>query len=215
MTPWVSFQPVFHSETGRFSSSEATFLRAAALMLFLLKRTWPGSLTGLAVLFLAALCLRHVLGGGPSFVVNFSSAGLGLAVCACVLFSDGLLHSLLSWSGGARYRQRFQELAGVFRRQSVWAIAAGSLMAGLGEEPFFRGLSTDPMVLGALAVVFGLLHHVRRSLWPFTLWAIYEGLLFAAALYFTGNLFVTMVAHCLHDLVGFWILRREANRFAQ
>jgi membrane protease YdiL (CAAX protease family) len=92
---------------------------------------------------------------------------------------------------------------------------AGSLMAGLGEEPLFRGLATDPLVLAGLAVLFGVLHHIRWSLWPFTLWAIYEGLLFAAALYGTGNLFVTMVAHGLHDLTGFWIFRAQARRLPE
>jgi hypothetical protein len=183
-------------------------------MLFLLKRTWPGSVTGLAVLFLAALASHHLVGGGAPFVVNLWSAGLGLAVCAGAIVSDGLLHGVLIWAGGTGYRQRFHELAGVFRKQSLGAMAAGSLMAGLGEEPFFRGLSTDPLMLGTLAVAFGLFHHIRRRLWPFTLWAIYEGLLFAAAVLFTANLFVSMVAHGLHDLVGFAILRREANRFS-
>jgi membrane protease YdiL (CAAX protease family) len=51
--------------------------------------------------------------------------------------------------------------------------------------------------------VFGLLHHIRASLWPFTLWAIWQGLLLAAGLWCTGELAVTMEAHFLHDLIGF------------
>jgi membrane protease YdiL (CAAX protease family) len=80
-------------------------------------------------------------------------------------------------------------------------------MAGLGEELVFRGLSTDGRYLIASAVAFGLLHHIRRSLWPFTLWAVWEGLLFAAALWYFEALSVTMTAHFLHDLAGFLIFR--------
>jgi membrane protease YdiL (CAAX protease family) len=49
------------------------------------------------------------------------------------------------------------------------------------------------------------LHHVRRSLWPFTVWAVFQGLLFGTALHATGVLCVPMVAHFLHDLAGFGI----------
>ena len=82
-------------------------------------------------------------------------------------------------------------------------------MAGLGEEMVFRGLSRSAAVLLALAVAFGLLHHVRRRLWPFTLWSIWEGIVFAAALWGTGELAVTMIAHFLHDVLGFVIFRVE------
>jgi membrane protease YdiL (CAAX protease family) len=184
-------------------------------MLFLLKRTWQGSLAGLAVLLLLALGLRYGLGGGTPLEATFQAVGLGLMVFAGVVGSDGLLHGFFGWVGGAFYRQRFQDLVGVFRQQSIGAMVAGSLMAGVGEEPLFRGVGTNPLVLAGAAILFGLLHHMRWTLWPFTVWAIYEGFLFAVALYLTGNLIVTMVAHFLHDLVGFWIFRYEANRVAK
>ena len=98
-------------------------------------------------------------------------------------------------------------MAAVFRGQSLAAILAGAAMAGAGEELVFRGPSAAPAYLIASAVVFGRLHHVRRSLWPFTAWAAWQGLLLAAAVYLTGDLFVSMVAHFLHDLTGFLIFR--------
>ena len=52
------------------------------------------------------------------------------------------------------------------------------------------------------------MHHVRRPLWPFTVWAVWEGLLFAAALWYFEDLAVTMTAHFLHDFAGFLIFRR-------
>jgi membrane protease YdiL (CAAX protease family) len=85
-------------------------------------------------------------------------------------------------------------------------------MAAVGEELVFRGLSLAPAYLIPAAIVFGLLHHIRASLWLFTVWAVYQGLLFAAALYLTQALAVTMTAHFLHDLAGFLLFVRLNRR---
>jgi membrane protease YdiL (CAAX protease family) len=177
-------------------------------MLFLLKRTWPGGLAGLAFLTLLGLALRHVLGDVPPVDPSWQNVLLGVAVVSGVLASDVSLHGLFCLVFGKAYRRRHRELAEVFRGQSLAAILAGAAMAGLGEELVFRGLSDDWRFLVASAVVFGLLHHIRRSLWPFTLWAVWQGLLFAAALWYFRALSVTMTAHFLHDFAGFLIFRR-------
>jgi membrane protease YdiL (CAAX protease family) len=176
-------------------------------MLFLLKRTWLGGLLGLVVLAGAGLALRAGLGTGPALGVSWRAGLLGVAVVGGVLLSDVTLHGLFLLAFGDRYRRRHRELVEVFRGQGFAAVLAGSAMAGAGEELVFRGLSADLRFLLPAAVVFGLLHHVRRSLWPFTAWAVYQGLLFALALYLLGDLFVTMVAHFLHDFLGFLVFR--------
>src|SRR5262245_42443513 len=172
-------------------------------MLFLLKRTWVGGLAGLVVLALLGLGLRRLVPAPPPLGLSPGAVGLGVLVFALVLCSDGLIHGLLLLLGGRRYRRLHGELVELFRGQSYAALFVGAAMAGAGEELVFRGLSRDPVFLGALAVLFGLLHHVNGRLWPFTLWAVWQGLLFAAALYCTGLLGVTMVAHFLHDVTGF------------
>jgi membrane protease YdiL (CAAX protease family) len=177
-------------------------------MLFLLKRTWPGGLAGLASLALLGLVLRHLLPAVPPIDPSWQNVLLGVGVVGAVLMSDVTLHGLFCLLFGATYRHRHRELAEVFRGQSLAAILAGAAMAGLGEELVFRGLSADGRYLIASAVAFGLLHHVRGSLWPFTAWAIWQGLLFAAALWYFEKLSVTMTAHFLHDLSGFLIFRR-------
>lgn len=177
-------------------------------MLFLCKRSVSRSGLFLAAFLGLALALRWLLGTGPPVAWSARALGAGLVVCGVVLLSDGMFHQCLGLTLGAAYRRRFLELAFIFRGQTTAAIFAGALLAGLGEEPLFRGISTNPIVLAIGAVVFGLLHHIRRGLWPFTLWSIYEGLLFAVALYVTQNLVVVMVAHFLHDLTGFCIFRR-------
>jgi membrane protease YdiL (CAAX protease family) len=177
-------------------------------MLFVLKRTWAGGLAGLALLALLGLALRHFLGSAPPIDPSLRNALLGLAVFGGVLASDVSLHGLFCLVFGAAYRRRQRELAEVFRGQGLAAIVAGAAMAGLGEELVFRGLSFAPAYLIGSALAFGALHHVRRSLWPFTAWAVWQGLLFAAALWYFRALSVTMTAHFLHDFAGFLIFRR-------
>ncbi len=181
-------------------------------MLFLLKRTVQGALAGLAALAALGWTLRAITGRGALFQASPAAAVLGAAACAIILASDALIHVLLGRAWGAPYRRRYRELAGLFRGQSPAAVLAGALMAGAGEEVLFRGITTRPASLAALAVAFGLLHHVRNDLWPFTLWAVYEGLLFGLLLVATGNLAVPVAAHFLHDLAGFIIFRRTNDR---
>jgi membrane protease YdiL (CAAX protease family) len=181
-------------------------------MLFLLKRRWETSLAALVVLTALGWGLRHLLAAGPAFAISWRSTGLGIGALGVVLASDAITFVVLSLTFGKAFRCRFREFTELFQNQTFTAMMAGALLAGLGEELVFRGIATDPLFLTALAVLFGLLHHVRRSLWPFTLWSIYEGLLFAVAVYLTGSLWVTMVAHFLHDLGGFLAIRLWFNR---
>jgi membrane protease YdiL (CAAX protease family) len=161
----------------------------------------------MVVLAALGLSLRVLLDTGPAFGISPHNALLGLGVVAVVLVSDLILHTIFSLTLGNSYLERYRELAGVFQGQRVSAIVAGATMAGVGEELVFRGLGTNETYLVLAAVLFGCLHHIRRSLGLFTLWAMYEGLLFAGALYLTQMLFVTMVAHFLHDLMGFFVFR--------
>jgi membrane protease YdiL (CAAX protease family) len=181
-------------------------------MLFTLKRTWAGGLLGLVVLAGLGLGLRQLLGTGAEARPQPAALVLGVAAFAVVLSSDVLLHGLFVLLFGGPYRRRHRELAEVFRGQTTAAILAGAAMAGCGEELVFRGLGTGPIYLAVAAVVFGLLHHFRRSLWPFTLWAMWQGLILGAALWWTGNLLVPMMAHFLHDLTGFLIFRHLNRR---
>lgn len=176
-------------------------------MLFLLKRTWRAALLALVLLSALGLGLRALLASGPKFGFSVQAVVLGVAVVGGVLLSDVCLHGLFCLLFSDKYRRRHRELAAVFQGQQLSAILAGALMAGIGEELVFRGLGTSLPYLVGGAFVFGLLHHIRRDLWPFTVWAMWQGLLFAAALYFTQMLCVTMVAHFLHDLAGFLVFR--------
>src|SRR5262249_29651845 len=145
-------------------------------MLFLLKRTVMGGIAGLLVLTALGLGLRHLLGdSAPPLSFTVRTVCLGAAVCGVVLLSDALIHFILWRVCGEPYRRRYRELADVFRSQSVFAIATGGLMAGIGEELVFRGLLLTPWYLIPAAVVFGGLHQLPAPLSRFTIWFIWEG----------------------------------------
>jgi membrane protease YdiL (CAAX protease family) len=184
-------------------------------MLFLLKRDVFTSLAALLVLAAAGIVLRFSRGDAATPLhVNPWLPLLGVVVVLCVLVSDGVIHGSLLVLFGDAYRQRHHELAALFRGQSLSAIVTGSLMASVGEELVFRGLGTDLVYLFPAAVLFGVLHHIRGSLWHVTVWSVWQGFLFAIALHLTGELLVTMTAHFLHDCIGFLIFRR-LNRMRQ
>lgn len=181
-------------------------------MLFLFKRKAVPAIATLVVLAGLGLGLRLALGiQAPTLDFTLANLFAGVLAAAIVLASDGLLHGMLLLLFGQAYRQRYRALAEVFRGQSVAAIFAGALLAGIGEELVFRGLGTQPAYLLTAAVLFGLLHHLRGPLAPFTLWSIWEGLLLALMLWLTGALVVSMTAHFLHDVTGFLIFRVERS----
>jgi len=182
-------------------------------MLFILKKTAPLALAAVAALAALGVGLRWLTPPDlPSLRFTPVIALMGLAACGGVLVSDALIHGTLCRAFGERYRRLYHELAGEFRGQGVAAMIAGAAMAGIGEELVFRGWSTSLTILLPLAVSFGLLHHIRGRLWPFTLWSVWEGVLFALTLWWTRELAVTMTAHFLHDALGFVIFRRENRR---
>jgi hypothetical protein len=185
-------------------------------MFFLLKRSVAGGLAGLSGLLLLGLVLRAVLPRTPPPLELTTTAVLnGLAALFVVLVSDGVVHGGLLLTCGAAYRRRYRELAGLFREQSAAAMLTGAAMAGLGEELVFRGCGTGPLYLFGMAGVFAAVHHLRGELAPFTLWSLWEGTLFALVMLLTETLTACMIAHFLHDLIGFLIFRIENRRAVQ
>ncbi len=181
-------------------------------MLFLLKRRWATALPALVLLASIGVLGRRLLPAPPPIDFTPCHVLLGIGVFCGILASDMVLHTLLLLTFRKSYRTRYRELAALFRGQTIPAILSGAVLAGIGEEMAFRGMSTSALYLLPGAALFGLLHHIRPSLWIFTPWAIYQGLLLAGALYVTDSLAVNMVAHFCHDLAGFLIFRRLNQR---
>jgi membrane protease YdiL (CAAX protease family) len=197
-------------------------------MLFAIKnRLWP-TLLLLAVFVAGSLALRHALGLVWSLGLRPELCWSLLLGIVALALSDGGLHELFATLLGDWYRSRYRDLVEYFRPQGSVEILAGGLLAG-GEELVFRGVVLEalrslaewPPAAAVLvsALVFGTLHLVpQRRLWPFALWAVWEGGLLGAVYVLSGSLVVCLVLHFLHDIAGFslfayqrrtgWLMRR-------
>ena len=113
----------------------------------------------------------------------------------------------------------------LFRPCRVWQLAVISLLAGVGEEMFFRGVLQDAAVqgvssllgqevgvwvaVGAVSALFGLLH------WISPLYALLAGLIGAYLGWWriqSGNLLGPIVAHALYDFVALVYLTKFWRR---
>lgn len=63
------------------------------------------------------------------------------------------------------------------------------------------------------AVLFGLCHLIPTlQLWPFALWAVWEGVLLGGVYVIGDSLAASMLVHGMHDVIGFAIFRWERRR---
>jgi membrane protease YdiL (CAAX protease family) len=124
---------------------------------------------------------------------------------------------LLRWPiGPFRRIQRFsEEVIRPLLAPCSWIDLLGiSLLAGLGEEVFFRGVLQEavsrrlPVWMGVLvaSVLFGLVHSITVTYAVLaTLMGVYLGCIW---LYADHNLLVIVVTHALYDfIVLMWLLR--------
>jgi uncharacterized protein len=182
-------------------------------MLFAVKRHLLPTLLLLVVFIAGALAARSALGLEWSWQLQ-SGFVTDLLLGALVIgASDGVLHGLLLLVLGQHYGQCYRALVEFFRPQQVPQIVAGGLLAG-GEELVFRGTLLEWLrttgglapagAIALTALVFGLMHLIpRRRLWPFVLWAVWEGALLGGVYVWSGSLLVVVVLHTLHDMGGF------------
>jgi len=85
-----------------------------------------------------------------------------------------------------------------------------ALASGLAEEMFFRGALQPRVGLWAASGLFALLHFLpRRTLWPWTAFALLAGLVFGLLFQWTGNLIAPVVAHVLVNAVNLPFLERR------
>ena len=114
----------------------------------------------------------------------------------------------------ARFRKLFREtLVPLFASCSLPELLLIAIMAGIGEEVFFRGLLqgslgrvVNPWIaLALVSALFGVVHMVSIG------YAIVAGLLGAylgTLLLLTGNLFVAVAVHALFDFVAILLIVR-------
>lgn len=191
-------------------------------MLFAIKNSLLPTLALLGIFMLAGLRLEKVL--GLSWSWDFSLTTLrDLLIGAFVMAaSDGALHALLVLFLGEAYLSRYRALVEYFRPQQAPQIVAGGLLAG-GEELIFRGVLLEGLrtagwpgtaAVAASSLVFGALHFIPRGpLWPFALWAVWEGVLLGSVYVITGSLLVVVLLHVAHDIGGFSVFAYQRRHW--
>jgi membrane protease YdiL (CAAX protease family) len=189
-----------------------------AAMIFQLKHRWQTALLATILLSL----LAWLACGWQNITAGRLSLGqqifVGLACGVFALAVDGVLHALFGWRLRDEYQKSFRAHgAAVCGRMGPAEVFTGGLMAGLAEEPFFRGVllqailpfaNNQPMVaVGATSLVFAACHWISPRFFLFWCWAFWEGALFGAAYVATESLLVPMIAHAVHDWVGYGMFR--------
>lgn len=159
-------------------------------------------------LLAAALALGWLVGApfwaeasaGPLALVHGVAAGLALFALAM-----GLLE--LPTRFAATVQRDVDRLKGAFQEATFVDLALISVLAGAGEEAFFRGfLQTAaagyvglPVAILAVSVAFGAAHLISPAYATFT--AILS-VLFGVLYVWSGNIVVPMIAHAAYDLVA-------------
>lgn len=177
-------------------------------MLFAVKRH------ALACLLVLLMMVGLAYGVGGYYAWNWEWKTHAFLVCVLVLASsDGLLHGIGCLGWGENYSRRYRDLVHFFDGQGALPILAGGLLAGVGEELLFRGIILqglrgpcgDVAAVALSAILFGLAHWLwwRPLLHPFVIWATWEGALLGMAYLYSDSLFVNMVLHGSHDVLGF------------
>jgi hypothetical protein len=122
------------------------------------------------------------------------------------------------WTPLSRLRIELDEkVMPIFTNCKLPDLALIALLAGVGEELFFRGWLQSVLTskfeawLGILiaSALFGLAHYLSRT------YAIYAGLtgLYLGVIYqISGNLYMVMVIHTLYDFIALMYLVSKGKR---
>ena len=146
----------------------------------------------------------------------FPEIGIGVA-CAIVGAMVALLAQRLPMGFARRLKVDSQKIVTRLLWQCTIPDLIGiSLLAGVGEELFFRGLLQqglimvipDPWVVtGIVAVLFGLLHSMSI---PYIFAAAIASVGLSTLMLFTDDLVTCMVCHAVYDLILLLVLVRQA-----
>jgi membrane protease YdiL (CAAX protease family) len=148
----------------------------------------------------------------------------GLAVAAGVGVALGLgttqwwLQRHAPRVGPVEYLRELQRtiFAPLFGPLSTAELVAISVLAGIGEEIFFRGAMQPALGWVPATLAFGLCHvGISRNSWVLGVWALAAGAGLAALLEVTGGLLAPIVAHAVYDLAALLWIRRDAHRSAR
>jgi uncharacterized protein len=174
----------------------------------------------LALLFEGGLILVAVALGWWLNAPPFERLRLDWRALLWGSLATGPLLLFLLWARRTHWRPiaRLVELveskiAPLFAGSTPGELVIVALLAGIGEEAFFRGALqswldnrfSEPVALAVTSALFGAAHWLTST---YALLATLVGLYFGLLILLTGNLLVPIVTHALYDLVALCILVR-------
>jgi len=131
--------------------------------------------------------------------------GLGLACAVAVIAVSHVATTRTRW--GAALANELAQALGPLTLAECAALAA---LSGFAEEMFFRGALQPRLGWLAASVLFGLAHVApRRTLWPWTGFALLAGGLLGALFEASGNLAAPITAHTVINAVNLRLLTRD------
>ncbi len=86
-----------------------------------------------------------------------------------------------------------------------------SCISGFCEEVLFRGLLTAKFGMFFPSIAFGLMHVPASKdgkVWIYAIWATISGLILAFSFLHFSNLWITITAHVLNNIIGMNLLKR-------
>jgi membrane protease YdiL (CAAX protease family) len=169
---------------------------------------------GVAGLILIWLFAIPVHTGGLSLIQSLAGGVLGaLGTYGALLF--------LSHIPGLFPETMDQQMRGLHRFASGFgwlALAALSIVAGVGEELLFRGAVQgwlagavgDPAAIVVASLLFGLVHYISFT---YFLVATGLGLLLGCAYAISGSIVLVMIWHAVYDMIALYCLVRFPHWF--
>ncbi len=85
-----------------------------------------------------------------------------------------------------------------------------SSISGFCEEVFFRGLLTIKCGIIVSSLIFGFLHIPSGKdgkVWIYAIWATLSGAFLAYLFLYFNNLWITIVAHIVNNIIGMFLLQ--------
>jgi uncharacterized protein len=169
-------------------------------------------------------CVLGFWVGHPPWAIihwDWDEVLFGLAATLPLL---ALFFACLRWPVGPLGRiKRFADevIRPLFSSCTILDLAVIGLIAGIGEELFFRGFLQPWLVeswgpwagIAAASVIFGLFHPITRL---YAVWATLVGVGLGILAYWRENLLAAILAHGLYDFVALWVLvaSRSADSFS-
>jgi membrane protease YdiL (CAAX protease family) len=135
------------------------------------------------------------------------SAGIVVALLLAAV-QYGLLHHAPAVAPVTALRRLYvQVLQPLFHGVTPLEIVGISLLAGFGEELFFRGAMQQEWGWLAASVLFGLCHVGNRETLILGVWAGIVGLILGWLAHVTGGLTAPITAHALYDVLALSYIR--------